>query len=210
MRRDAFTLIELLIVLGILVGIVGVAMLSLADFRREAEFRAVADRMESVGELARAEALRHGQPVELILRDASDARTGATRPMRVVTRRLDPVRTASSTDASGDADPAPAQPRTELPRWIAMASESDTDGRPGAARAAGSPDTRLAVFLSDGSALGVRSVSLEDTRSGARMTMTIDEMTGVCRCSIDWNPSPEAEAEAGGVDGLREPEGGGR
>jgi len=206
MRRDAFTLIELLIVIGILVGIVGVALLSLTDFRREAEFRAVADRMESVGELARAEALRYGHPVELILRDSSDARTGAMRPMRVLTRRLDPVRTASSTDETRDQEITPTRARTELPKWITIASDEELGESAPAGRSIGTTDTRLAVFMTDGTALSVESVTLEDTRSGARMTMTIDGLTGVCRSSIDWSPSRTDELDE--VGGVRRGEGG--
>lgn len=189
MRRDAFTLIELLIVIGILVGIVGATLLSLTDFRRESELRAVADRLESIGALARAEALRHGEPVELILRASTDSRSGTPRPMRVLTRRLDPVGSASDEAGGRDASRvSPARARTELPKWLSVADE--VRGQPIRARGE-SADHRLAVFMADGSALGGQSVTLEDGRSGARVTIEIDALTGGCAATIDWNPKPD-------------------
>lgn len=193
MRRDAFTLIELLIVVGILVGIVGVAMLSLTDFRRESELRAVADRMEAVGALARAEALRRGEPVELILREPGAAGSESARAMRLLTRHLDPIGSASEESDGRDASRvSSARARTELPKWLSVADE--VRGQPVRARGE-SADHRLAVFMADGSALGGRLVMLEDARSGARVTIEIDALTGGCAATIDWNPEPGDELD---------------
>ncbi len=186
MRRSAFTLIEMLVVIGILVGVIGVAMLSLTDFRRESELRAIADRLESVCEMARAEALRHGRPVEIILREP--ARAGS---LRLLTRRLDPAAESRSTEDALAPEPEPARTRTELPSWLII-DESDADTRrdDGGGEAA---ETRLAVFLPDGSALGAAETAFRDSRASARVRLTIDGLTGVASTAIDWNAGDEAE-----------------
>lgn len=192
MRRSAFTLIEMLVVIGILVGVVGVAMLSLTDFRRESELRAIADRLESVCEMARAEALRHGQPVEVMLREP--ARAGA---LRMLTRRLDPAAEAGSAENAELAPPATARVRTELPSWLVIDdpdAEARRDGGEGGGGGWGeAADTRLAVFLPDGSALGAAETAFRDSRASARVTLTIDELTGVAATAIDWNAGEETE-----------------
>lgn len=196
MRRNAFTLIELLVVVGIIVGIVGVAMLSLTDFRRESELRAAADRLESVAELARAEALRTGKPIELILRlPVTVAPGGATRSARLLTRALDPVGSAGAESTGADPEPARARTRTELPRWLILAPDPG-QAAPVPARSEGY-EVRMAVFLPDGSALSAEPLRLEDRRSGARLTCSIDALTGSCAAAIDWNPAP---AEDGAED----------
>lgn len=199
MRRDAFTLIELLIVVGILVGIVGVAMLSLTDFRRESELRAVADRIEAIGALARAEALRHGEPVELILQEPPALRTGAVGSMRVLTKRLNPVQAASEEASRGQDQPA-VRARTELPKWLSVAP--DGDDRPAARALSERAVHRLAVFMPDGSALGARGITLRDERSGARLSFKVESLTGESSASIDWNPELSEEIDA---DGVRTP-----
>lgn len=186
MRRSAFTLIEMLVVIGILVGVIGVAMLSLTDFRRESELRAIADRLESVCEMARAEALRHGRPVEIILREP--ARAGS---LRMLTRRLDPAAEAQSAENAALAPPPAARVRTELPSWLVIDEQDAEPRRDGGSGEAA--DTRLAVFLPDGSALGAAETAFRDSRASARVTLTIDGLTGVAATAIDWNAGDETE-----------------
>lgn len=188
MRRSAFTLIELIVVVGILVGIAGVALLSLSDFRRESELRAVADRLEAVGALARGEALRHGRAVELLIREPDAKASGGA--VRVMTRTLDPVRRAGSDRDAAEEMPA-ARPRTEFPAWLRVEHEEG---------AAVGGDRRLAVFLPDGSAVGAGmegGVALRDSRDGARLTIRVDALTGACEAAINLNPDDADEAGAG-------------
>jgi Tfp pilus assembly protein FimT len=84
LKKRAFSLLEMLVVLGLLILLAALVVPTLAGFSESAEFRETCDQLSSAVSVCRSEAQRRGTPMELVARKESDGRVSIVgRPARL-------------------------------------------------------------------------------------------------------------------------------
>lgn len=204
----AFTLIEVVIALGLVLLLAGLALPTLIGLTSGAALREGESCVESVAAICRAEAMRRGQVIELAARENADGVTV------LLGRRADSAPVSGAGDApDGDAaasDPWPAFLVEELPRGCAViedVAERESTGRAedgGPAAPGGSATPRKAVliaaFLPSGAAAvkGATKLHAKDRREAS---IGVNGWTGAVRVTPI---APKPEEESGAARGAEE------
>jgi prepilin-type N-terminal cleavage/methylation domain-containing protein len=220
-----FTLLELLIAIGLMLALAAVVIPITISGSAEREFETSLDRIAAQALLARSQALRAGRAIELVC-VSQQQRTLEARWFDPATAFVDPVGPVDrSGGGAGAAEPArigESWARLELPGGLSW-----SDRPPGATENAAEDEAardrddaavpgsiRLAVFLPDGSAILRRTTWLNDGEGrGASIAIdpfsaeaVIERVTGGKAAAAPDEPAhapPEAPAEPGG--GATEP-----
>jgi prepilin-type N-terminal cleavage/methylation domain-containing protein len=199
-RTRGLTLIEVLIVIGLLLALAALALPAMVHQLDARAFEAGGDTVQRHLVLARAHARRTRDPVEVVY-EVADRRMVA-RPFDV--KMLD-----------GDA-PEPAPLATvwsvrELPGRVVLSEQAPpgalSDDEVAVEEAASAPFIRVAVFLGDGSTLVGNPFWLTDD-DGRWVRMTLNPLTGTAvQDSGEGDEEPEEEEDEEEGEGEREGEG---
>lgn len=208
----AFTLIEVVIALGLVLLLGGLALPTLIGLTSGASLSESESRVESVAAICRAEAMRRGQVIELAARENADGVTV------LLGRRADSAPVSGAGDApDGDgaaSDPWPAFLVEELPRGCAViedVAERESTGRaedggragPGAedgGSAAPRKEVLIAAFLPSGAA-AVRGATKLRAKDGREASIGVNSWTGTVRVTPS---APKREEESGAARGAEE------
>ncbi|MBL0926115.1 MAG: prepilin-type N-terminal cleavage/methylation domain-containing protein [Phycisphaerales bacterium] len=164
--RSAFTLVEILVAIGIVAALVVLATPALISSSGERRLRAAADQVSAALADARARAMRDDRAYAVVAAPSADGR-------RLVLRALD-ARSAEADHAGrellvlGD----------EFSLTAGAATDESATGAPdGARRSSDSAAVPILTFLPDGTAIGPPSLDLTDSRS-RRATLALNRLTG--------------------------------
>ncbi|MEO1130245.1 MAG: GspH/FimT family pseudopilin [Planctomycetota bacterium] len=174
--RVGFTLVEILVTVGLLALIAALASPMLLAGRAERRFAASIEQVESLAALVRTEAMQSGVPIE-VFADVDD--TGA---WRVRTQALAGV---ADEQAVADADAPGARTRMTLPPGVRFGTPQEAEGDlvlspAGPISIEGERSERfvLVVCLPDGGAAPGESVALLDIE-GRRAAVSVASWTGL-------------------------------
>jgi prepilin-type N-terminal cleavage/methylation domain-containing protein len=199
MGRQAFTLLELLVALALLVVVTGLALPALVGRMEGARLDAALRVVGAAVVSARAEAQERGEPVVLL---AVRSGTGD----RLVIESLERGEEGESRGARGSEGVSSLQTWAELPEGVNLDLNPPAESHAGEQLAESSSQRaaplRLAIFLPDGAAAGCGTVYL---RSGERtFAITLNRWTGgVSTTELDATQMDSAPESGGPGDGER-------
>jgi prepilin-type N-terminal cleavage/methylation domain-containing protein len=196
--RAGFTLVEILVTVGLLALIAALASPMLLADRAERRFAASIEQVQSLAALVRTESMQSGQPIEVFV--VSDD-TGA---WNVRTRSVSGM---VEEQASADADAPRARTRITLAPGVRFGEPRDAEGDlvlspagPVALEAEQSERFVLLVCLPDGGAAPGEPVSLLDAE-GRRADLTVAPWTGsVTLLRTDLDRGSDATGQVMGED----------
>ncbi len=184
MNRRGLTLIELLLVIGLMLTVGALVLPAIFTGLRERSFESAAEVVRSQLLLARAHAQVTRRPVEVMYESTPPRRPGV-RARYFLVETPGPAMNRSTSDDLLRTDPdqviVEGWADRDLPDGLRLTDQSETDPLPDIARLTpGTPPVvfRLAVYMPDGSAPIVRPVWISDEH-GRRGKLDVNSWTGL-------------------------------